>query len=1261
MKNKKGFTFIETLIVVGVITLLATTVVVTVNPVKIFEEARNRQREIHLQTILNAIEQKRTLEGGWFGVNCGSLPSAGEEGEEEIIPFFKTIGTKAEEDPENFYNLFPCLVPKYMPNPLYDPEEGDATDTKYQIWQNPQTKYITLCYEKDEPYKRFCAGAETYRILSEPKGVETAAPVTSIGHYTAIGGGTVYDDGGSYISEAGLIWAEDSKFTGIDEAREKMKYEFVDMNEMLRSVAAEGGTAVFSFNSDIHDLQGGQTGYYVRAYAKNEIGVGYGDIVWFETLDGRPDVQTSLPEEGDTGYDTAVIRGVIETLGDETVEKVGRAFFCWNDIDEPDGEQGYCPHETVENIEDIYNAPYYFYILIGSLDVGVTYHFQACGENIHGIRCGEIRDFTTAYSAPFLETLGVNEEDIGVYSTRVGGSVTSNGGSLITERGVCFSVSDPNPCYDPTVYPDQCEAATEIEGEIGNFFTDIPVEPGNNYSICAYASNTKGLAHGEPAKSFYVEPTAPEVTTKPEAEMVIGSSWAKSGGNIINNGGGTIEHYGVCWSLGDPMYDVLDPINDNNCVDREAEIEDEFTINIDAYENGLWANTIYNVRAYAINEIDIGWGDKDNPPVAFETSDATNPEVTTKYPPDDITMFSATLGGIITDHGGASVEMGETRVCWSMSSIDNDPQIGEEDVTCPGKWPVRNNLGEFTIEVTGLYPDTSYHYQAYVKNSAGFEDYGGAQGFRTETLDPPMVATYRVEESNLMVQGEPELHWVNISGWVFRGGYSGTRRGICYGEDEFPTCIYAETTGIGFYPVVIENLATGTEYYAYAFAYNTLEDWQYGNSISFEVATCKYWASGDHLNIDDETDPRDECDEEWTSCDGLCARIGEPGYCDGGGACSGATIVSIESGHVCTGSGEEIDVSTTPGTYCNTEDVCVAGSCSGTRYYTSCNSTGSCRGATDHTDSATTSIYASPGKVFNSTCGNQDSTASIKCADMVCVRSNNNCSGTKKYPECQAGGVCDSSATTYYTSLTVTALANHTLTTNCGDGGVNNCGTCKWCQSGSCNNEFYDSRNTPTKIATVQIGTQCWMKQNMNVGDRINGGVSQGDDCSPYTDINKYCWLNGISYCYGTVNPTYPDGGLYTWYQAMCGSSSEGSKGICPSGWHIPTDAEGGELVYSVSGGCENSMAWGWNCAPAGTNLKPGGSSYFNANLTGEATPYPNYFYYRGEYGWFWTSTTYPSSTSQAFYREVSSLNDEVRKSAQSKTYAFPVRCIKDL
>jgi len=95
--------------------------------------------------------------------------------------------------------------------------------------------------------------------------------------------------------------------------------------------------------------------------------------------------------------------------------------------------------------------------------------------------------------------------------------------------------------------------------------------------------------------------------------------------------------------------------------------------------------------------------------------------------------------------------------------------------------------------------------------------------------------------------------------------------------------------------------------------------------------------------------------------------------------------------------------------------------------------------------------------------------------------------------------------------------------------------------------------------ATVLIGTQCWFKQGLNVGTRIDGGSNQGTDCSSASAIQKYCYNDDEANCNSNNNPNYPDGGLYQWNQAMCGSTSPGAQGICPPGWHFPTDEE---LVY---------------------------------------------------------------------------------------------------
>jgi hypothetical protein len=83
---------------------------------------------------------------------------------------------------------------------------------------------------------------------------------------------------------------------------------------------------------------------------------------------------------------------------------------------------------------------------------------------------------------------------------------------------------------------------------------------------------------------------------------------------------------------------------------------------------------------------------------------------------------------------------------------------------------------------------------------------------------------------------------------------------------------------------------------------------------------------------------------------------------------------------------------------------------------------------------------------------------------------------------------------------------------------------------------------------TVQIGDQCWFRENLNVGTKINS-TSSGYQQTDNGVLEKYCYNNEESNC-----DTY--GGLYEWTEAMQYVTTEGTQGICPSGWHIPSKGE---------------------------------------------------------------------------------------------------------
>jgi uncharacterized protein (TIGR02145 family) len=80
---------------------------------------------------------------------------------------------------------------------------------------------------------------------------------------------------------------------------------------------------------------------------------------------------------------------------------------------------------------------------------------------------------------------------------------------------------------------------------------------------------------------------------------------------------------------------------------------------------------------------------------------------------------------------------------------------------------------------------------------------------------------------------------------------------------------------------------------------------------------------------------------------------------------------------------------------------------------------------------------------------------------------------------------------------------------------------------------------------TIQIFSQCWLKENLNIGTMIQGTQNMTDNGV----IEKYCYDNLETNCDEW-------GGLYQWDEMMQYSDTAGIQGICPPNWHIPTDEE---------------------------------------------------------------------------------------------------------
>ena len=177
---------------------------------------------------------------------------------------------------------------------------------------------------------------------------------------------------------------------------------------------------------------------------------------------------------------------------------------------------------------------------------------------------------------------------------------------------------------------------------------------------------------------------------------------------------------------------------------------------------------------------------------------------------------------------------------------------------------------------------------------------------------------------------------------------------------------------------------------------------------------------------------------------------------------------------------------------------------------------------------------------------------------------------------------------------------------------------------------------------TVQIGTQCWLKENLNVGTRIAGSSNQTDNST----IEKYCYSDLDANC-----TTY--GGLYQWDEAMQYVTTAGTQGICPAGWHIPTLAEFTILSAEVGGDGNSLKAIGQGLgAGAGTN-----TSGFSVLLAGYRS-YGADFVHLGGYGYYWSSTEYV--TINAYFLGLYRDGSNISLVSSHQEFGLSVRCVKD-
>ena len=275
--------------------------------------------------------------------------------------------------------------------------------------------------------------------------------------------------------------------------------------------------------------------------------------------------------------------------------------------------------------------------------------------------------------------------------------------------------------------------------------------------------------------------------------------------DVVSSGGQEVVERGICWNT------FGDPTLDDETIQYSSGGLGQYTIRME----NLSVSKRYYVRAYAKNAMGTGFSRV----VDFKPGVVgTLPTVSTEAL-NGITTTSVTCIGKVIDDGG--VGLVDCGVCWGLS---NNPDLNgsHQSADEPG-------MGLFSVFISGLTPNTTYHVRCYASNTQGVS-YGDELTFVT-TEGLPTVTTAGVSN----ITATSAMGGGNV---VDEGSSHVTERGICWGTTHNPTVSGSHVvngSGTGSFTVNMTGLTAGTTYYVRAYAVND-KGTSYGSEESFTTA-----------------------------------------------------------------------------------------------------------------------------------------------------------------------------------------------------------------------------------------------------------------------------------------------------------------------------------------------------------------------------------------------------------------------------------------
>ena len=550
--------------------------------------------------------------------------------------------------------------------------------------------------------------------------------------------------------------------------------------------------------------------------------------VWISEIDGHSG--------------TAEVRTSTSSLADRGI--------CWSTHHAP----------TVEDLRVSYgNNTGPFPFTINGLDPETTYYVRAYALDLSGTSYSEERCINPGYGVYLPEVAATGITSVTQTSAVGSGNVTWDGGTEVTERGICLGTN-----HNPDISGDHIPCGSGI----GAYTADITdLTPNMQYYARAYATNSEGTAYGDEVGFFTGDGGGNEIP-----EGVINGLFSVSEGQQVYFSQGNLQYQASTntWRFAENQWDYIGGGNNNISQTYDGWI-DLFGWGASGYDHGAlcyqpWSTIEngnywkvygdYNFNLYdQTGQADWGYNAISN------GGNTENIWRTLTQPEWEYVMFNRnTMSGmrfakaVIEDINGVLLLPDNWDVSvFNLNDVNAINVNFNSNIISESQWNTLQNVGVVFLPITGIrhgtstsnsnyghywsssrYSSSSAYSLVFGKSYVGLTDYNRFDGHSVRLVystygELPVVSTFEIMEFNYTsakCKGEV----------VSNGGLlTVTERGVCWSTSPNPTINDNHVSaggGMGLFSVNVIGLLQGTTYYVRSYATN-MEGTAYGNEVSF--------------------------------------------------------------------------------------------------------------------------------------------------------------------------------------------------------------------------------------------------------------------------------------------------------------------------------------------------------------------------------------------------------------------------------------------